>query len=88
MWWQGLRLRTEMSSGPSYVAVHGRPGSESGRPAELHVDIEGLAAVLLGGATWRSLAVAGLVRATDAAALPTADRLFAVSEAPFAGFYF
>jgi predicted acetyltransferase len=216
VWWQGLRLRTESSSGPSYVAVHGEPGSESGfaryrpidteawfvsdqrtivvedffapttqaylgllrfllgldlvdrvmfwmlpvddplpwlltdrravritavhdetwlrvvdteralaarryvgdgsvtiavndrllqnnsasfsiasdgaektdRQAQLHVGIEGLAAVLLGGTTWRSLAVAGLARADDPAALAVADRLFAVRDAPYAGFFF
>jgi predicted acetyltransferase len=216
VWWQGVRLRTEMSSGPSYVVVHGQPGSESGfaryrpvateswfisdqrtivvedffaptmqaylsllrflieldlidrvvfwmlpvddplpwllvdrramrvtavhdetwlrvidahkaltarrylgdgavtiaihdavlphncvgftiagdgahptqRPAELHVDVEGLAAVLLGGFTWCSLAVAGLVRAENPAALAAADRLFAVPDAPHAGFFF
>lgn len=215
-WWQGVRLRTELSPGPSYVVVHGQPGSESGfaryrpvateswfisdqrtivvedffaptmqaylgllrflveldlidrvvfwmlpvddplpwlmvdrravrvtavhdetwlrvidadralsarrylgdgtitiaihdavlphncasftiadqgaqptkRPAELHVDVEGLAAVLLGGSTWRSLAVSGLARADDPAALATADRLFAVPDAPHAGFFF
>jgi predicted acetyltransferase len=216
VWWQGLRLRTESSSGASYVAVHGEPGSESGfaryrpinteswfvgdqrtivvedffaptieaylgllrfvlgldlidrvifwmlplddplpwllvdrraarvtavhdetwlriidaekalsarryegdgtvtiavndqllpknstsftiagggaeptdRRPELHVGIEGLAAVLLGGATWRSLAAGGLVRADDPAALIVADRLFAVRGAPYAGFFF
>src|SRR5271163_4382285 len=30
VWWQGLRLRTESSSGASYVAVHGERGSETG----------------------------------------------------------
>ncbi|MDT5116503.1 MAG: hypothetical protein QOE30_2242, partial [Mycobacterium sp.] len=30
VWWQGVRLRTEASSGAWYVAVHGEPGSESG----------------------------------------------------------
>jgi predicted acetyltransferase len=216
VWWQGLRLRTESSSGPSYVAVHGEPGSETGfaryrpvnteswfisdqrtiavedffaptteaylgllrfllgldlidrvvfwmlpvddplpwlvvdrravrvtavhdetwlrvvdaekalaarryvadgavtlavndpllrsnsasftiaadgvgatdRPAQLHTDVEGLGAALLGGATWRGLAVAGLVRADDPSALAVADRLFAVREAPHAGFFF
>jgi predicted acetyltransferase len=58
------------------------------RPAQLHTDAEGLAAVLLGGATWRSLATAGLARAVDPAALAAADRLFAVSAAPHAGFFF
>jgi predicted acetyltransferase len=216
VWWQGVRLRTEMSSGPSYIAVHGQPGSETGfaryrpvdtgswfisdqrtivvedffaptmpaylgllrflleldlidrvvfwmlpvddplpwllvdrrakrvtavhdetwlrivdthkaltarrylgegavtiaihdpllpsnsasftvaadgaelteRRAHLHIGVQGLAAVLLGGATWRSLAVAGLVRVDDPTALATADRLFAVPDAPYAGFYF
>ncbi|BBZ42412.1 GNAT family N-acetyltransferase [Mycobacterium conspicuum] len=55
---------------------------------ELHVDIEGLGAVLLGGTTWRGLALAGLARADDPSTLVTADRLFAVPEAPYAGFYF
>lgn len=55
---------------------------------QLHVGIEGLAAVLLGGATWRSIAVAGLARADDPAAFAVADRLFAVGDAPHAGFFF
>ncbi|BCI92335.1 hypothetical protein NIIDMKKI_75410 [Mycobacterium kansasii] len=58
------------------------------RRPQLHIGVHGLAAVLLGGTTWRSLAVAGLVRADDAAALATADRLFAVPETPHAGFFF
>lgn len=56
--------------------------------AQLHVDAEGLATVLLGGATWHSLALAGLARADDPAALAAADQLFSVPEAPYAGFYF
>ena len=55
---------------------------------QLSVGVEGLASVLLGGATWRSLAAAGLVRADDPAAVDVADRLFAVHDAPYAGFYF
>jgi predicted acetyltransferase len=58
------------------------------RRAQLHVGVEGLAAVLLGGATWRGLAVAGLARTDDPAALTVADRLFAVPDAPYAGFFF
>lgn len=70
-----------------FIVVGG--GAEpTDRPAQLHVGVEGLAAVLLGGTTWRSLALAGLARADDAEALVTADRLFAVSEAPYAGFFF
>jgi predicted acetyltransferase len=216
VWWQGLRLRTESASGASYVAVHGKPGSESGfaryrpidtetwfvsdqrtivvedffaptreaylgllrfllgldlidrvvfwmlpiddplpwllvdrraaritavhdetwlriidaqkalstrryqgdevitiavndellpknsttftiagdgteptnRRPELHIGIAGLASVLLGGTTWHSLAAAGLAGPDDPAALTVADRLFAVRDAPNAGFFF
>ena len=66
-----------------------RDGAEpTDRRAHLHVGIEGLGAVLLGGATWRSLAAAGLARAEDPAALAMADQLFATREAPYAGFFF
>lgn len=30
VWWQSQRLRAETTTGPSYVAVHGDPGSETG----------------------------------------------------------
>jgi predicted acetyltransferase len=64
-------------------------GAEPGtQPADLHVGIEGLGAVLLGGTSWHSLAVAGLARAEDPAALTVADQLFAVHEAPHAGTFF
>ncbi|MGA7133850.1 MAG: GNAT family N-acetyltransferase [Mycobacterium sp.] len=55
---------------------------------QLQVGVAGLAAVLLGDATWRSLAVAGLARADHPAAVEAADRLFAVRDAPYAGFFF
>lgn len=58
------------------------------RRADIHVGIEGLGAVLLGGDTWHRLAVAGLARADDPAALAVADQLFAVREAPHAGTFF
>lgn len=58
------------------------------RRPDVTVDVEGLGAVLLGGTTWRDLAVAGLARADDPEALTAADRLFAVPEAPHSGFYF
>ena len=64
-------------------------GAEStDRHPQLRVGIGGLAAVLLGGTTWRGLDGAGLVRADDSAALVTADQLFAVPDAPHAGFFF
>jgi predicted acetyltransferase len=56
--------------------------------AQLHVGVEGLGAVLLGGVTWRSLAVAGVAHADEPAALLVADRLFAVPDAPYAGVFF
>jgi len=69
--------------------VVGNDGVErTDREAHLRVGVQGLAAVLLGGASWRNLACAGLVRADDPAALAVADRLFAVPEAPHAGFFF
>lgn len=58
------------------------------RRPDLHVGIEGLACVLLGGASWHSLAAARLAQADDSATLTVADRLFAVHDAPHAGFYF
>jgi predicted acetyltransferase len=58
------------------------------RHPQLHVGVAGLGAVLLGGATWHSLSMAGLVRADDPAGLAAADRLFAVTQAPHAGFFF
>jgi predicted acetyltransferase len=70
------------------VAITGDGGEQTDRHPQLHVDVAGLAAVLLGGATWRSLAVAGLAHAADPTVLAAAERLFAVREAPHAGFFF
>ncbi|OBI87626.1 GNAT family N-acetyltransferase [Mycobacterium sp. 1245805.9] len=61
---------------------------QTDRPAALHTGVDALGAALLGGATWRGLAAAGLARADDPRALAIADRLFAVAEAPHAGFFF
>ncbi len=74
------------NSGRFTVAGSGAEPTE--RRAQLEVDIEGLAAVLLGGTTWRDLAVAGLARPDDPSAIAVADRLFAVPDAPHAGFFF
>jgi len=68
--------------------IAGGGAEPTNRHAELRVGVEGLAAVLLGGATWCGLAVAGLADADDPAALGVADRLFAVADAPYAGFFF
>jgi predicted acetyltransferase len=68
--------------------IAGGGAEPTDRRPELHVGIEGLAAVLLGGATWRSLAAGGQVRTDDPAALTVADRLFAVRNTPYAGFFF
>jgi predicted acetyltransferase len=71
----------------TFTIAGGGAQPTNGRAA-LHVNVEGLAAVLLGGATWRNLAAGGLVRADDPGALALADRLFAVPEAPYAGTFF
>jgi predicted acetyltransferase len=70
------------------VAITGDGAEQTDRRPQVHVGAAGLAAVLLGGATWRSLAVAGLAHTDDPAALAAAERLFAVREAPHAGFFF
>jgi predicted acetyltransferase len=72
----------------SCFAITGDGAEQTDRPAQLQVGIEGLAAVLLGGATWHSLAAAGLAQSDDPAALVVADQLFAVHDAPYAGFFF
>jgi predicted acetyltransferase len=68
--------------------IAGDGAEKTNRRPQLHVGIDGLGTVLLGGSTWRSIAVAGLARADDPAALVAADQLFAVSDAPHAGFFF
>ena len=70
------------------VAVTGDGAEQTDRRPQLRVSVAGLAAVLLGGATWRSLAVAGLAHAENPSVLAAAERLFAVHEAPHAGFFF
>jgi len=70
------------------VAITGDGAERTDLRPQLHIGIAGLAAVLLGGTTWRSLAVASLARAEDPADISVADRLFAVRDAPFAGFFF
>jgi predicted acetyltransferase len=70
------------------MAITEEGAERTDRHPQLHIGIAALAAVVLGGATWRSLAVAGLARADDPADLVAADRLFAVPDAPYAGFYF
>jgi predicted acetyltransferase len=70
------------------VTVAGNGAELTDQPPQLRVDVTGLGAILLGGATWHSLAMAGLARADDPAVLGIADRLFAVRDAPYAGFFF
>jgi predicted acetyltransferase len=99
---QALSARTYEGDGAITIAVNdpllpdnsasftitGDGAETTDRRAQLHVGVEGLGAILLGGATWRGLSVAGLVRADDPAALVAADGLFAVREAPHSGFFF
>jgi len=77
-----------LANNSAAFTITGDGAEQTGRRAQLHVGVAGLAAVLLGGTTWRGLAVAGLARAADPAALVVADRLFAVREAPYAGYFF
>jgi predicted acetyltransferase len=71
------------------VAIIAGNGAElTDQPPQLRVDVAGLGAILLGGATWHSLAMVGLARADDPAVLGIADRLFAVRDAPYAGLFF
>jgi predicted acetyltransferase len=70
------------------VTIAGDRAERTDQRPQLHIGIAGLAAVLLGGTTWHSLAVAGLARAEDPASISAADQLFAVRQAPYAGFYF
>ena len=62
------------------VAITGDGAERTDLRPQLHVGIAGLAAVLLGGATWHSLAIAGLARADNPADLVAADRLFAAQK--------
>ncbi|MBF4999448.1 GNAT family N-acetyltransferase [Nocardia sp. BSTN01] len=59
-----------------------------GAPADLSTDVATLAAVYLGGSTWRQLALAGRVTENRSGAVDAADALFATTAAPFAGTYF
>lgn len=77
-----------LPSNSATFTITGEGAASSNQHPQLHVGIEGLGTVLLGGATWHSLAIAGMVRTDDNAALAAADRLFAVPNAPYAGFYF
>lgn len=77
-----------LATNSATFTIAGDGAEATDRHPDLHVGIEGLASVLLGGATWRSLAVAGLARAEEPSALAVADRLFAVPHAPYAGFFF
>ena len=70
------------------MAITGDGAEQTDRRPQLRVGVAGLAAVLLGGATWRSLAVAGVAHAENPSVLTAAERLFAVREAPHAGFFF
>jgi predicted acetyltransferase len=77
-----------LQSNSGTFRITGDAAERTDRSPEVRVGVEGLGAVLLGGTTWRGLAAAGLASADDAKALDTADSLFAVPEAPFAGIFF
>lgn len=67
----------------------GAPGVEIvDTEPQLEAGVHTLASALLGVTPWRTLALSGSVRVNDPGAVATADHLFAVSEQPYAGFYF
>jgi len=70
------------------LTITARGAERTDNRPQIRLGVEGLGAVLLGGATWRGLVAAGLARADDPAMVDVADRLFAVREAPYAGFFF
>jgi predicted acetyltransferase len=70
------------------MAITGQGAERTDQRPEIHLGVGGLAAVLLGGATWGSLAVAGVARADRRSAFDVAERLFAVRDAPYAGIFF
>ena len=70
------------------VSITGDGAERTDQRPQLRIGVAGLAAALLGGTTWHSLAVAGLARTDDPVHLTAADRLFAVPQAPYAGFFF
>jgi predicted acetyltransferase len=70
------------------VLITGDGAERTDQRPQLRIGIAGLAAVLLGGATWHSLAIAGVAHADHPAHLAAADQLFAVQDAPYAGFFF
>lgn len=74
------------NSGNFVISVDG--AEPTNEPGQLRVSIAGLGAILLGGSTWRGLAMAGLAHADEPATLAKTDRLFAVPAVPHAGFYF
>lgn len=82
------------NTGAHRITAGGAAPAPAGAPADVHVDVEALAAAYLGGTPWRVLAEAGLLggAAPDGppadATVAALDRLFAVPEAPFAGVMF
>lgn len=56
--------------------------------AQLRVGVAALGALLLGGVTWKALALVGLVEVVDQDAPTAADGIFGAWQAPHAGIYF
>lgn len=70
------------------VAVSSQGAELTTATPQLRVGITALGAALLGGSSWRDLAFAGLVHVEVPDALPVADGLFRVEDAPHSGIYF
>ncbi|WP_163766910.1 GNAT family N-acetyltransferase [Mycolicibacterium parafortuitum] len=74
------------NSGTFEISADGvRPSTAT---AALETGPVGLAAALLGATSWRTLALAGLAKATGPAAIALADGLFRTDQAPHTGIYF
>nr|WP_181725184.1 sterol carrier protein domain-containing protein [Nocardia gipuzkoensis] len=70
------------------IPHRGRRCATSAETAEVTVGVADLAAVYLGGTTWRALAFAGRVDEHRPGAVAAADALFATDGWPFSGTFF
>ena len=68
--------------------IDGAGAETTTAPADLHVGITALGSMMLGGTSWRTCAMAGLVRADTDGAVARADLLFATDQEPHAGMFF
>ena len=72
-----------LNTGAWSVSATGAKRLADGADADLVVDVRELAAAYLGGTPWSSLAAVGRADVRNPSAVPLADALFAVPEAPY-----